>query len=433
MVVLALATGFTLYFFNPGLWVEVGGDSKVFYTAANLAAQGGNPYDPAAIGHEADVLLNIPAHAHYPEPNYLGPASYAYPPLYTRALELGRGLPWLAFYLLGAALMLACAVAALEVLMRALRWRDRGIGRLGLLISTPLATTIFDWNPSALAMLILAAGFALMARRRMLLAGLVLSLSTFKLAQALPVAVALLVAGIPDPTAWPPAAGARQLLLGAGRTRLTGLAGFAAGCLGLLGLNAAVARPGELSAWLGGMTSLGGQFASQGNGSRSAFAQTLLAGLPALVMERTGTAIATALAVVLVAGLLAWVALSHRNLTENLRREPLLLAALLVSAAMAALPYTHTNDLLLDALPLLVACSLPGRPWALLAPLVWYAGPLLRFLQALAFGLLFGISPNAKAGWGVAMSGALLLVLAAAAALPPRYPAAAPPVADQRR
>lgn len=434
---LALAAGFTLFFFRPALWREIGGDSKVFYASASLASRGGNPYDPAELGKEQDRLFNRPAGLRFGQDGYMYPASYAYPPLFTRAMALGRWMPWPAFYLAGAALMLAAGLAALEVLMRAIGWEDRALARAFLVVSSPMATTVFDWNPSAVVLLVWAAGFAVLAgghgSRRAVLAGAILSLGSFKLALGIPVALALLTAGVPEPrggTGRPgPADAGRPTVLGATRPRLLGLAGFAAGCAALLGINLAVAAPGEMSSWLASMTHLGAGFASTADGAHSPYAQTLLAGLPAMLMDNLGTTAATLVAIAAVVALLSWAA-TGRRFAANLRREPLLAPAIAVAAALAVVPYLHANDLLLDALPLLVAASIPFRPWSWLTPLAWFAGPAARFGVAIVLGVLFGLSPNTRAGYGVVMSSIVLLALALAA----RYaPAEAPPAASQRR
>jgi hypothetical protein len=82
-----------------------------------------------------------------------------------------------------------------------------------------------------------------------------------------------------------------------------------------------------------------------------------LTGLPALLLNNVTMPLAVSAAAA-IAAVILWLA-SRRGLLGASRPDPLLPLALLTALALIVTPYVHLNDLVLDALPLLVVASQP--------------------------------------------------------------------------
>jgi hypothetical protein len=308
-----------------------GQDFRAFFAAATVAAQGGDPYDWAALRRTEDALYNAPGHIVPGDPRYYDFLPYPEGPWLALALQPLTGLDWRAVYPVFAALMLLAIASGSWLILARLGW-PKSRRRLAVAVATlsPIAfVNIFQGQVSALVILGFAAGWYLAARGKPVAGGLALTLVWIKpnLGLALPLVIALLE---------PPAA--RRLLLS-----------FAAGSVVAFG-SAALTLPGVLWHWPNEI--LSHWRAVQGPQPDIASIHSFY--YPAL----TGPLKTVALLLVVLAGcgyaLWAW----HRV------RAPLARGLTLLLLWFALLPYVHSFDaiLLLPVLAFLLEPDLFG--WA---------------------------------------------------------------------
>jgi hypothetical protein len=308
-----------------------GQDFRAFFAAATVAAQGGDPYDWAALGRTEQALYNAPGHITPGDPRYNDFLPYPEGPWLALGLEPLTGLYWRVVYPIFAALMLlAMAVGAWLILAR-LGWPlpRRWIAVVVAVLSPIAFFNIFQGQVSALVFAGFALGWYLTWRGRPVLGGLALTLVWLKpnLGLALPIVIALLE---------PPAA--RRMLIS-----------FAAGSVVAFGA-AALALPGVLVHWPNEI--LSHWRAVQGPQPDIASIHSFY--YPAL----TGPVKTVALVAVLLAGcgyaLWAW----------RRARTPLSRGLTLLLLWFVLLPYVHSFDalLLLPVLAILLGPDLRG--WA---------------------------------------------------------------------
>jgi hypothetical protein len=405
---LVASAAFNLWLFSPIFWNEIGVDNKDLYAAASLVEQGGNPYDVAQLVAEQDRLYNTPQGLKPTDPGYYHHATYGYPPLFTRLSRLALGLGAVAYYVVSLVVILAAGIVGMEALLRAVDWHGRWLPRLFFLASTPLALAAFVGNPSTLLLLSWGAALWLAIRGRPLLAGAALSLCLVKLPVGLPIAAALLVAV--------PAA------------RLRVLSGMIIGATTLLLADLALTGTAALGQWVAGLGVYGGSLSTtQG---RSLFSQSGLAGIPGLFVDHVSVPLAVIIAAVPVGAALAW-AWSARRRTDA-GGDPVLRLALLTAAALAVSPYLHLNDLVLEALPLLVLASRPLTALSKVALVVWAIGVPARLVISVLLAPIIGTGGGAEssAGFGIALTVLILTALAVSARQVPRPDASPAPAAD---
>ena len=394
-VLLVVGLVFNLWLFSPPFWNEVGVDSKDLYAAATLAARGGNPYDVRQQVAEQDRLYNAPRNLRPSDGDYYHHATYGYPPLFTRLSELGIGLGEGGYYLVTLVLVVLTGVLGLEALLRALSWRGRLLPHIALLSSVALALAAFVGNPSTILLLGFGGALLLLVRGRPLAAGLALSLVMLKLPVGLPVAAAF-VAGAPR-----------------GRTRVAG--GLIVACAGWLGLDLLLTGTTAFRDWIAGLLGYGASLSTVEG--RTLFSQSGLAGLPGLLVDRVSLPLAVGAAVVPVAALLAWVWWRRRGVGWS--DEPLLPLALLTASALMVSPYLHLNDLVLEALPLLVLAARPVSPLSRVALVAWAVLVPARLVTLTIASMLFRFGASGQersAGIGIVLTGLVLLSLALGAA-----------------
>jgi hypothetical protein len=208
----------------------VGQDFRAFFAAATVAAQGGDPYDWAALSRTEEALYNAPAHIRAGDPTYYDFLPYPEDPWLALALEPLTGLEWQTVYPIFSALMLLATAIGSWLILARLGWplARRRIAVAAVALSPIAFINIFQGQVSALVFLGFAAAWYLAGRGQPVAGGLALTLVWIKpnLGVALPLVVALLE---------PPAA--RRLLIS-----------FAAGSLVAFGA-AALALPGVLIHW----------------------------------------------------------------------------------------------------------------------------------------------------------------------------------------
>ena len=399
---LVIAVSFALFVFSPVWWPEIGADSRDLYAAATLLARGGDPYDPAQQFAQEDRLYN-----QAPHPHAYAHATYGYPPLFTRALSLASGAGEPAFYLGSLAVLLAASLIAFKLLVDQLGAdRHRLTATVFFLAAPPTVLSLFVGNPSPLLLVFWAAAVVLMLRDHNFIAGVAVSLTLIKLPVGLPVSVALLLAG---PTTMQDAgvfASSRLTALKAAvRPRAGAVGGFALGAAGLLGLDILLDGLRPLRSWTEALSGYGS--ALQPGAASSAFAQSGLSGLPALLLGTWGATAATVLACLVVLPLALWGALGlDRGRPHEARLAGI---ALGVTAALSVSPYLHLNDLMLAALPLLLLARLASS-WARFVLVGWFWLVPLRLVGVVILHDLTGYAPNTRstAGVGVLFTAATL-------------------------
>jgi hypothetical protein len=368
---------------SPLFWSELGNDARVFYSAARVAEQGGNPYDYAQLTAEF-ARVNAEGRAAGLGRSSIGPNEYHYPPLMTwfwrRLAPLGD---WGFFWANSAALLLA-GVLGFELVMHTLGWRRRWLARGFFVFSLPMLTVLSSGNPATV--LLLATGGALLAatRGRPWLAGALLAACLIKPPVGIPVAAAIML-GRP---------GQRQALLG----------GMAIGTAAFALLNLAA---GGFAATRGWVLSLVQFSATIDVHQVAVVQQRFLAGLSAPFLF-LGPVPATVIALALAAVALVWAYRRGHGWPDRT-----LGLALLLAAALAVGPYLHTYDLVLEALPVLVLASLPRDPINRAVLGLWATAPVLNLAVVLAVAAVTG-SPETPWSFAVALNAATLLALALA-------------------
>jgi len=334
-----------------------GQDFRAFFAAATLAAQGGDPYDWAALGHTEEALYNSPGHIRVGDPAYYDFLPYPEGPWLALALEPLTGLSWQTVYPIFAALMLLAIATGSWLILARLGWPSTR-RRIAVVVATlsPIAFfNIFQGQVTALVFLGFAASWYLAWRGHPVAGGLALTLVWIKpnLGVALPVVVALL-----EPAA------ARRLLIT-----------FASGSVLAFGA-AALALPGVLIHWPAEI--LSHWRAAQGSQPDIASIHSFY--YPAL----SGPVKTIALLFVVVAGC-AYAAWALRRVRSPLGRG---LTVLLLWFAL--LPYVHSFDaiVLLPLLAVLVAADQRGWGDATTEATVW-AFAIIPFAYFVGWHVLF--------------------------------------------
>jgi len=399
-ICLCITLVFSTYLFTPVWWSEIGADAKVLYAAGVLSASGGNPYEIARQGAEEDRLYNPPGVS-----RRYRQAAYGYPPVVTAALRVGARVSEPVFYLISLLFLLVVGLAGFETSLALLRWRSRALPRLFFVASAPMALDLFIGNPSALLLLFCATGAWLITRRRPLLGGLALSGMALKPQVGLPVAAAV-IATAPLATAATSKARVHMGLVAAG--------GLGAGIAILALLGELLLGSGSLASWFLAARDFGQALGPGGSGS--AFTQTGLAGLPALLLGRFSAPIAAILTAAVVGPALGFALWRRRERMAGPSWGPM---AVGIAIALALSPYLHLNDLVLAAVPLLFVASQPLNSLRRLTLVLWPVGPYLALVVLAAVSSLLGITGFGQVGFGIVLTG-LLLLSTVAAAVPPR-------------
>ena len=396
--VLVVSSLVSLWLFTPVFWDRLGGDSRAFYAATRVDLRGGDPYSFSQLTAE-EAAVDAVAGAH-PGTTAYGAAPYHYPPLMTRAWEaltpLGdRGFYWVNF---GALLLLG--LVGLELILAALSWSNRWLARAFFVVSPAMTVVLVSGNPSTL--LLAAWGGALLAasRNRALLAGALLAAGWIKPPVGIPVALALAIAG--------PAS--KRLLA----------AGFGLGTAVFGAANLLIGSPAQTFRWLGSLF----EFTATLNPKQATvIGQCCLTGLPALLLDRVSLPVAVLAAGAIAGGL--WVVATRRGLI-GAGPEPLLPLALLTALALIVTPYVHLNDLVLEALPLLVIASQPLNVVSRPVLALWGLGAAAPLTLATLFPQLANAGlPSTVAAFGLLLG--LLTSLAMLAGTPSRTGATAFP------
>ena len=318
----------------------VGQDFRAFFAAATVAAQGGDPYDWAALSRTEEALYNAPAHIRAGDPTYYDFLPYPEGPWLALALEPLTGLEWQTVYPIFSALMLLAIAIGSWLILARLGWPParRRIAVAVAALSPIAFINIFQGQVSALVFLGFAAAWYLAGRGQPVAGGLALTLVWIKpnLGVALPLVVALLE---------PPAA--RRLLIS-----------FAVGSLVAFGA-AALALPGVLIHWPSEI--LSHWRAVQGPQPDIASIHSFY--YPAL----SGSLKTIALLIVVLAGC-AYAAWALRRV-----RAPLTRGLSLLLLWFVILPYVHSFDaiLLLPVLAFLLAPDLSGWEAVMTEVAVW--------------------------------------------------------------
>ncbi len=207
-----------------------GQDFRVFFAAASLLADGGNPYDWQALGAKEDSLYNAPGQLRPGDSAYYEFLAFPEGPWLALALVPVTQWPWPFAYAAFAALMAFAIGAGAWMILTLSKWSGwlRTVALVCVLLSPVAFINLFFGQVSPLIFCAFALAWALVARGRPTAAGLVLTLVWLKpnIGLVLPAVVALLE----------PAAARR--LLGA----------FAAGTAAAFGI-AALALGGRLIGW----------------------------------------------------------------------------------------------------------------------------------------------------------------------------------------
>jgi hypothetical protein len=173
--------------------------------------------------------------------------------------------------------------------------------------------------------------------------------------------------------------------------------------------------------WMSAMVRFGR--ALEAGAATNAYSQSDLAGLPALLSAAMPTPVAVAVAVLAVAaviGVVAW-----RQATRgSVLQPPGAMTALALAAALLVAPYIHLNDLLLEALPLLVIASASLRWPGRVALVIWAVGVPANLALAILQAQVFHFErPYAPVGFGLVLTA---IAFAGVVEVARRRPASAP-------
>lgn len=406
---LAAAMIFPIWLSQLSTQVFRGADAKVYYAAAELDARGGNPNDPAALIQEGEVLYNQPNGLRRGDPGAYYMAPYGSPRLFTRLSRPFLGLGATGYYLAVLAAITVACLLGLEALMAAMDWdRNRWLPRLFLLLSAPFAEDAFVGNVSAALFLSWALAFLMIRRGRPLLGGLILSICLIKIPVGAPAAAAL-IAFPPRPSGAMSAPHARLRLGG----------GLALGIAGWAVLNVAVTGWEATASW---WSSLVGYGQALGAGPGTAYNLSEQAGLPSILLGHVPTTLAVTIAAVPVAGVVAIVFNRSRKVQATAR--PGAMTALALSGALLLSPYLHLNDLMLEALPLLVLAAAPLKLLGRITLVVWAVGTSVNLVLALIEAQILHVPrQGGAAGFGLILA---VLAFAAVAEVASRGPGLSP-------
>src|SRR5258708_2686494 len=391
LVCLAVAMIFPIWLSGLSANVCRGADAKVYYAAAVLDAHGGNPNDSAALIEEGEVLFNRPNGTHRGEPGAYYMAPYGFPRLFTRFSRPFIGLGVTGYSIAVLAATTIGSLLGLEALMTGLDGdRGRWLPRLFVALSAPFAEDAFVGNVSAALFLSWAVAFLLARRGRPLLAGLVLSICLIKAPVGVPAAAALV--------AFPPPPQGSISSAGWSRVRLAG--GLVIGTAAWVAINVGVAGWEATLSWWQSMVGYG---QALGTGPGGAYNLVDQAGLPSVLLGHMPALVAIAIAAIPVGCVMAiGMAMSRRG---DRPAPPGTTTALALSGALLLSPYLHLNDLLLEALPLLIIAVQPPTGLARFTLVVWAVGASVNLLVALIeAGILHTPRPGGPAGVGLVLT-----------------------------
>lgn len=405
-----LATAMIFPIWLSGLPGQVfrGADAKVNFAAASLDADGGNPYDQTQLIQEGERLYNLPRGLHRGEPGSYSMAQYGLPPLFTRINRplVGLGAP--GYYLLALAAITLSCLLGLETLMRALGWdrSSRWLPRLFMVLSPPFAEEALVGNVSAALFVAWALAFLLARRGRPFLAGVMLSVCLLKAPVGFPAAAAMIV--------FPPAAQGSTAAVWRPRIRIG--EGLALGLTFWLILNVLVTGWNATTSWWASLVGYGHALGA-GPGATD-YALYNQAGLPSVLLGHMPTLWAVALAAVPVAGVIALALIRSRMAGAASLGAT---TALALSGALLLSPYIHLDDLLLEALPLLVIAATPLARVARFTLVVWAVGTSVNLVVALIeANILHAPRQGAAAGFGLVLATLVFIALAQTVGRRPR-------------
>jgi len=306
-----------------------GQDFRAFFAAATVAAHHGDPYDWPALGRTEDALYNAPSAIKPGDSRYYDFIPFPEGPWLAIALTPFTGLSWQPVYA-GYAMLIWVAIAlATWLILGRLGWtgRRRWLALACAALSPIAFFNVFQGQVSALIFLGFAAGWALAAGGRPVLAGLALTLVWIKpnFGVVLPVVVVLL-----EPGAY------RRTLLSFGGFSVLGM------------VLASLAIPGVLVHWVNEVLT---QWRTL-QGPQPDVASLHSFYYPAL----SGWLKTIALAIVLLGGLVYMIWALRRTRTRYRQALTLLLLW------FALLPYVHSFDaiLLLPVVAYLIEPDLSG-------------------------------------------------------------------------
>jgi hypothetical protein len=387
---LVLALLFPIWLSQLSTQVFRGADAKVYFAAASLDARGGDPNDAASLIQEGEVLYNLPLGLHRGQPGAYYMAPYGFPRLFTRLSRPLLGLGTTGYYLaILAAITMAC-LAGLEALMTAMDWdRNRWLPRFFLLLSAPFAEDAFVGNVSAALFLSWALAFLMVRRGRPFVGGLILSVCLVKIPVGAPAAAALI--------AFPPRAEGKSPSRGA-RLGLGG--GLALGAAAWMILNLVVTGWQATASWWSSLVGYGRALSA---GPGTVYNLSEQAGLPSILLGHVPTTTAVIVAALPVGAVLIVVLL--RSVRDRGTTLPGATTALALAAGLLLSPYLHLNDLLMEALPLLVVAASPLRPLGRLTLVVWAVGSSVNLLAALTeTNVLHSPRQGGAAGFGLVLA-----------------------------
>ena len=154
-----------------------GQDFRAFFAAAHVLAEGKNPYDWGVLGSTENRLYNAPLNQHPGDRAYYDFQPYPEGPWLAVGLVPLTGLPWQVAYALFAAAMALCMLTAAWLCFRVLRFpvRAAAIATTCSLLIPVGFLNVFQGQVTPLIFLAVAAAWALAARNRPVLAGVVLT------------------------------------------------------------------------------------------------------------------------------------------------------------------------------------------------------------------------------------------------------------------
>jgi hypothetical protein len=383
---LVVSSVVTLWLFSPVFWNQLGGDARVFYAAARVDMRGGDPYAYAQLAAE-ESAVDL-ANGGHPGTSAYSPAPYEYPPLLTRAWEVLEPLGDRGFYWVNSGLLLIFGLLGFELLLVTLAWGNRWLARAFFLVSPAMTLVLVSGNPSTLLLAGWGGSLIAATRNRGLLAGALLAVGWVKPPVGIPVALAMAIAG-------------------PGSKRQLG-AGFAIGTAVFAAANFLIGGPSLTSRWLSSLI----DYSSTLNPEHAAFiGQCCMTSLPSLLVGSVAMPLAVLAGGLLVAAILLIAA--RRGLLGRSTPDPLLPLALLMAAALLTTPYVHLNDLVLEAIPILMLASFPLTRTSRATLTLWGLGSVTPILiAALAHVANVGL-PNRVGAFGLLLAILTFIALAA--------------------
>ena len=381
---------FAAWLFSPVWWSQLGEDTRVFYAAGSLAAHHGDPYDPRQLFSEEDRLYNAGRATHDDRPRFAH-ATYANPPLFTCVLQAGQRLGPVGFHVVSGAVLLGAGLAGFLAILKAGRWPVRGLPLIFFLTSGPMLLALFVGNTSALLMGAWGAGYLLLTRGRALMAGALLSLLVLKPSVGIPAALV-------------------ALFLAEGRSKRA-VVGFGGGVAVLALIDVALTGVAPLGRWVATLAGYTAALSLEGPTTTFSSNSAGQSSLPGLFLDHLALPLAVAAAVFLAALIVAGGAGIHG--LQKARADPELRLALGMALLLALCPYLHLNDVILDAMPVLVIASRPLRAGSRLCLVLFAALAPVQVVGVAVASIGFHYQPSAgTAGIGIALTVAALFATA---------------------